>query len=561
MSSFTPSRQWSLRAQVRWSVCLLVAALAVGGGEWLARHDATLARQDAGNQQLQVAHDMAERLSQEMAARARDVQLLSELDELRQFADADAARKALERLKATLSSYAWLGITDREGTVLVATDGVLVGQSIATRPVFLNGIQGLWTGDVHDAALLAKLAPHPAGESVKFVDVAAPLRGPDGTVRGALALHLSWEWAEQLRQSVLRPRGASRSLQLMIVDARGQVLLPAEKGISNTVLQLPRIAALGERWGVETWSDGQEALTSVAESRPLGDFLGFGWRVVARDTQAAAATSVQAARPGAYGWALGAGALAALVACWVIGRVVAPVEQLARSLQPPGSPAQGGGPRSQRRSDVQQIAAAVTRLQATVKERDDSIDQLADKARRDPLTGVWNRGYLPDMTESLRVALADGTSETCVLCVDLDGFKEVNDRYGHAAGDEVLVQAARRLRQAARAGDPVFRLGGDEFMLLLTCPVGEAAGLARSIAGRVLAELQRPMSYRTLSNLRITASVGGAVWSNPAEPLADTIAHADEALYAAKHSGRGMFRLYAGMPAPEAQGPSPRLRA
>ena len=126
-----------------------------------------------------------------------------------------------------------------------------------------------------------------------------------------------------------------------------------------------------------------------------------------------------------------------------------------------------------------------------------------------------------------------------------------------AAGDEVLVQVARRLRLAAREGDAVFRLGGDEFMLLMTCPLGEATTVARSIASRVLAELQRPLSYRTLSNLRISGSVGGAVWPVHGATFEEAIAHAGEALRAAKQSGTGKFRLYAGDPSADPA----RLRA
>jgi len=91
----------------------------------------------------------------------------------------------------------------------------------------------------------------------------------------------------------------------------------------------------------------------------------------------------------------------------------------------------------------------------------------------------------------------------------------------------------------------VFRLGGDEFLILMNCPRGEGAALCRTMATRILADIQRPMTYRTLSNLRVGCSIGGAVWTPDGAPLADVICHADEALYAAKHGGRGVFRHFA----------------
>ena len=132
--------------------------------------------------------------------------------------------------------------------------------------------------------------------------------------------------------------------------------------------------------------------------------------------------------------------------------------------------------------------------------------------------------------------------EFCLLCVDLDDFKPINDRHGHAAGDQVLAQIGARLRNNAREQDFVFRLGGDEFMLLLPCPPGEANALARTVANRVLTDLRRPISYLTLSGLKVGCSIGGAIWQPNAAPLAEAMQQADEALYAAKRAGRGQFR-------------------
>lgn len=556
MPPSAPPRPSSPRAKARWTACLLVALLALGAGEWLARHNAELARQEAGDHQLQIARQLADRLSRDMADRMQDVQRLAELDVLHPVTDMAAARTALEGLQSSLDSFAWIGVTDPEGTVVAATGDILLGQSIASRPVFENGIRGLWTGDVHEIAL------RPEDPAIRCVDVAAPIRGPEGNAIGVIALHLDWHWAERLRERVLDPGGAPPSLQLQIVSARGDVLLPADKSRPQATLTASRIAALDGNWGLALWTDGNEALTSVSESRPAGAFRGLGWHVVARDVPAAALTSVQAARPPAYGWTLGAGALAALTICWLIGLVMTTAEPAAPLSRPQPLAPVAGTVRPHRRSDVPSPPAVVARRTATAKDRDDHHPKGVDPDHLDPLTGLWNRGYLPDVTESLRASMAEGTTEICVLSVDLDGFQQVNERYGHAAGDDVLAQVARRLRHAARAGDPVFRLGGDEFLILMTCPLGEAAALARSVAGRVLAELHRPLSYRTLSNVRISATIGGAMWPTAdGQSLMDAIGHADEALHAAKLGGRGTFRLYAGLPASHGTDLPPHMQA
>ena len=321
-------RPSSPRAKARWTACLLIASLALGAGEWLARNNAAVARQEAGDHQLQIARQLADRLSQDMADRVHDVQRLAELDVLHPVTDMAAARTALEGLQSSLDSFAWIGVTDPEGTVVAATGDILLGQSIASRPVFENGIRGLWTGDVHETVL------RPEDPPLRCVDLAAPVRGPEGNTIGVIAMHLGWQWAERLRERVLDPRGAPSSLQLQIVSARGDVLLPADKSRPQATLTASRIAALDGAWGLVLWTDGHEALTSVSESRPVGAFRGLGWHVVARDEPAAALTSVQAARPQAYGWALGAGALAALTVWWLIGHMMKTAEPAAPLSRP-----------------------------------------------------------------------------------------------------------------------------------------------------------------------------------------------------------------------------------
>ncbi len=160
----------------------------------------------------------------------------------------------------------------------------------------------------------------------------------------------------------------------------------------------------------------------------------------------------------------------------------------------------------------------------------------------DPLTGVFNRRSLPS-----RLAAA-GTGPVGVLSVDIDHFKNVNDLYGHPAGDAVLVAVAARLRAAVREGDAVFRMGGEEFLVLL-------AGLPDDLA---LADIAEAVRLRIAAEpveaggeaLPVTVSVGAARADGlPAEEMAaeaeTLLATADRALYAAKRSGRNQVRLAA----------------
>jgi diguanylate cyclase (GGDEF)-like protein len=539
-----PPRTWPLRLQARVGLGLVIALIALAIGQlWGMRAESQL-REEASDKVLETARTMADRLSREMAARHADVKLLAKLDVVREASDPAAMRAALEKVRSALPAYAWLGVTDAAGAVIASTDDVLLGTSFANRPVFQKGRLGLWSGDVHDAVLLAPYFPRDGGEAVKLVDVAAPLHNADGSLRGVLALHMSWQWASQVRDAVLQPHAGRDSTQLLLFGADGKLLLGSKGGV-DAMLPPDTLRRLEHRASVERWSDGIEAVSASAESRPSGDFAGFRWRVLARDAQAVVPAEVARVRREAWIWSSVVGAVCIAVAWWLIGVLFAPLERLAKALRGPRPAARRDGVRPQRRNDVQQIAAAVTKLQDTLKDREQTVRDLERQVHADPLTGLSNRAYLTALSQRLEQEPPTRPMEFCVLCLDLDNFKPINDAHGHAAGDALLVQVARRLRRCARSDDVVIRLGGDEFMLLLPCPAGEGAALARAVSQRIIAELARPLSYLTLTNLRVGCSVGAALWTPGQSALSTAMERADEALYLAKRGGRSQFRQHA----------------
>jgi diguanylate cyclase (GGDEF)-like protein len=163
---------------------------------------------------------------------------------------------------------------------------------------------------------------------------------------------------------------------------------------------------------------------------------------------------------------------------------------------------------------------------------------LAHQATHDPLTGVANRARLLDQIE-VHLADSGGPARLVVLFVDLDGFKEVNDRYGHRAGDRLLVAVADRLRHAARGTDLVARLGGDEFVVL--CPGVDSVGEATAVGDRILERLATPFQLGEF-DVSVTACIGIAPADGHTLPE-DLLAAADRAMYAAKRAGAGTWVL------------------
>ncbi|MGW0464392.1 putative bifunctional diguanylate cyclase/phosphodiesterase [Streptomyces sp. NPDC003027] len=174
--------------------------------------------------------------------------------------------------------------------------------------------------------------------------------------------------------------------------------------------------------------------------------------------------------------------------------------------------------------------------------------QLQHNAEHDPLTDLPNRALF---TRRVRQALSGRRASdpgTAVLFIDLDGFKAVNDRLGHQAGDELLVQAARRLQDSVRAGDTAARLGGDEFAALI---LGDGARdpsarefQVHEIADRLRLTLSQPYRLEGGDDVRVAASIGVA-FAEPGISAGDLLRNADLAMYRAKAGGKDRVELYA----------------
>ncbi len=166
---------------------------------------------------------------------------------------------------------------------------------------------------------------------------------------------------------------------------------------------------------------------------------------------------------------------------------------------------------------------------------------IAWQAGHDALTHLPNRNLLTDrLRQAISLALRQKTL-LAVCFLDLDGFKPINDRYGHEVGDRVLVAVAERLTGMIRGSDTVARIGGDEFVLLLTG--AEAPIDFQPVLERLISEVAMPYHVDN-RQLTVTASIGVAICPlDDSDP--DTILrHADQAMYVAKQTGRNRYQLF-----------------
>ena len=167
--------------------------------------------------------------------------------------------------------------------------------------------------------------------------------------------------------------------------------------------------------------------------------------------------------------------------------------------------------------------------------------QLAHLAQHDALTGLPNRLLFADRLNQAMLQAHREHRQVAVLFLDLDRFKVINNTLGHPVGDQVLKQAAQRMRDLVREGDTVARLGGDEFAILLVAlERGDHAGL---VAHKLLASFQQPFAVDGQQRC-VTASIGISLYPEHGGTVETLERNADAAMYRAKDQGRGTFRYY-----------------
>ena len=207
-----------------------------------------------------------------------------------------------------------------------------------------------------------------------------------------------------------------------------------------------------------------------------------------------------------------------------------------------------------RRTMIEALERTEKNLEARVNERTGYLTEVNEKllesekllkslAHFDPLTGMANRILLDERLGKALTRAARHGSPLAVILVDLDGFKEVNDTYGHAHGDELLKTVASRILRCVRESDTVARIGGDEFVLLLEELHGTDDAI--HVCDKILKSNAEPVVIKG-AGITIGASVGLAIYPDDGAEPQTLVKRADRAMYDAKRAGKGILRLAPG---------------
>ena len=191
----------------------------------------------------------------------------------------------------------------------------------------------------------------------------------------------------------------------------------------------------------------------------------------------------------------------------------------------------------------QELRSALSDLERSRRRVEEQNAELRHLASRDPLTGAYNRRAFFELASELFLQARTGHTALCCMMVDIDHFKQFNDNYGHAVGDQVIQVVVRTIQAKLRQRDLLGRYGGEEFCVVLP---GATAQVALSVAERMRVEIEATAnrSIRGIDVMPITASFGVAAIGGANRLIEDLIDQSDQALYQSKQSGRNRVTLW-----------------
>jgi diguanylate cyclase (GGDEF)-like protein len=500
---------------------------------------------------------LAENLASPISIYIKDHRTMLALltDELMESPSDTDSQEILESVSKSLPGFRSLAVVDSSGnTRALVHEGTVRAEDqriFAEERAYLDSMNtGEWA--------LSSVKPSPVNGEPALL-LASPMSDSEGARVGVLIGELRLELIERVRQQIrFGEKGHSA-----IVDENGRVIAHPSAEWTREMRDLSDLPVVREmmagKSGVTEFFSPFVGMSMVAGYATVPE---IGWGVMVPQPKSEIEAQVHALLYAHLAWGLLGLTTATLLSLFLVRWITKPIDQLAAAAETlnrdeligdlPNPPAHAPrelrslwtafrglitGLQNSRQRETSLNLSLQSRVEEATKKLRDANRRLEELATSDHLTKLCNRRHFENTLHNMLNRRSSDTEPVCIMLIDLDNFKEINDHYGHVAGDAVLVQIAGFLENSMRAGDLVARYGGDEFVAHMRC--SSEVGTARAREIRAAIE-NREFDWRE-QKMRITVSVGLLYGNVHEQNDVETLLHrVDTAMYEAKRKGRNL---------------------
>lgn len=484
--------------------------------EWRIERDL---RSSAHNSLHAIASSIAHRLTEDLSNRHREVALLATLLKSQYLAH-DSIEPVIDGLKTRQPVYAWIGLVHHSGIVLAATDGLLRGHSVDSRPWFKHSLLGGFVGDPHEAVLLAPhMKPGRDGEPPRFLDVGVPLVDQNESVVGVMGAHLYWDWVHSVISAVTEKLDRVGALEVLVADQSGNWLFKPHQIDAKNLAELQKNNAHGKY------------VVATQPVRPVDSTKGLGWTIVVMEDEKWAYAPIKESRNFMLLFATTL-AVTFTALTWVVaGRVAQPIIKLARIAQ----------------DQVEFSDYAHKSIEDKGTDETRALDVFMNRlAHYDSLTGLSNRKEITGRITKTIERSAVSNSHAALLLLNIDNFGIFNNAKGYEAGDQMLIAVAKRLRWILADGTGLSRINGDEFVIVLDNLAQDserAIDQAQVMAGK-LQNCFNAAFFLEAGKFSVHVSIGIYLIKPEAIRVGDALQYAELAMREAKRLGKNSIAVF-----------------
>ena len=379
----------SIRARMALSFGGVAMAFALAAGLYMGHRQAEELQDQTGATLRQFAFLAGSDIARSIDERHDDLVFAGSL---RSFRDFDGAEPALGRQREHFNDlqrwhpeFVWMGFAEPGGRVTSATGRMLEESDVSERDWFRHALQRSYFGDVHEAVQLRTLLPQGRGYAVRLIDVATPVFGRDGSLRGVIGAHLSDAWLRGRLSAIKRGAPSLQSVEILLVARDGALLVSSEAENGRTeplVGPWLKAPAAGGHALVEM-ENGRSYLTGFHRVVRHGDFDGFGWIVVARQDAALALAPAKSARDAALSFLALLGLMFAALGWFIAGRIGEPLERITAAAGRLGAGEAAELPAAGRNDEIGALAGALQQLVSGLRD-----DEQVIRAREAELKNI-----------------------------------------------------------------------------------------------------------------------------------------------------------------------------